>query len=891
VSLAPGTRLGPYEITAYIGAGGMGEVWCAIDTNLGRQVAIKVLPEAFASDAERLARFEREAKTLASLNHPNIGIIHGLEKTDGVRALVMELVEGPTLAERIEQSSIPLEEALLIATQIAEALEAAHDQGIIHRDLKPANVKVRVDGVVKVLDFGLAKAIEPAATMSPASSQSPTITTPAMTQTGVILGTAAYMAPEQARGKTIDKRADIWAFGCVLYEMLSGRRAFACDNTAETLAHVITKEPEWSTLPPGTPPSLIRLLHRCLEKDPRERLRDIADARLELREAAGRAESPADTVAVRSSYASRVPWVLATVAAALAIGLAAWVVTRPSLDTVATQFTISPPEGQQIVIVPGPTSVKGASPLPVAISPDGRRVAFLAAVPRTGRSHIWIRPLDALAAQALPGTDGASGPFWSPDSRYIAFFANGRLQRIDVTGGAPVVLTEAPDYRGGSWGRDGVIVFSPGPTGPLLKVSDAGGAATPATVQAAGEGGHGRPSFLPDGRRFFYRVFGRGLYLASLDAPDRTLVFEKPDASNVAYAGGYLLFMRGESTLMAQPFDLAAGRLTGEPVRIADRVMTSANPPVGLFSVNDGGVLAYVIRPEDPLVAQRLTWLDRLGKPIGVMGEPGDHSDVQLSPDGTRTAVSIASGLQSDIWIFDNARGVGTRITFDDAEDIAPTWSPDGSRIVFASRRGKTLDLYVKPSSGVGTEELLLADERDKVPTSWSSDGVLLYNARGGATREDLMVLPVSGNRKAVPYLATPFNEGAAMHSPDGKWVAYLSNESGRTEVYVAPFPHASAKWRISTGGGTLPRWSKDGRSVLYGTPDFKLVAVNVSPSAGGLQVGAARELFQVPDAAGGRYMWDAMPDGERFLFNLRREQPIEFNIAVVLNWTNLLRR
>ena len=897
MALTAGTRVGSYEILAPLGAGGMGEVYRARDTKLRREVALKVLPDAFATDGERLARFEREAQLLAALNHPNIAAIYGLEQSADRCVLAMELVDGETLADRIGHGGpLALDDALAMARQIAGALQAAHEKGIVHRDLKPANIALTGDGQVKVLDFGLAKAMDVApagaSVAGGAATLSPTISL-AMTQAGMILGTAAYMSPEQAKGRPADKRADVWAFGCVLYEMLTARRAFAGDDAAETLAFIITKEPDWSLLPADTPVPVKRLLRRCLRKDPRERLHDIADARLEIEDAVHlpHEETPAVLLTAARERYVRIPWIVAALATIAAAGFAAFGFTRSAADAPTIRFTVAAPEGHALSVLIPATSAPGGVPAPLAVSPDGRHVAFLANEP-SGRSRIWIRTLDALEARVLAGTEGAAGPCWSPDSRSLAFHANGRLRRIDIAGGPSVPLADAPDYRGCAWGRSGIIVFAPGSVGPLLRVSDKGGIATPATIQADGDTGHARPSFLPDGRRFFYRVYNGGIYLASLDSPDRTLVIEEPDATNVAYPQGHLLFVR-ETTLMAQPFDVGARALTGEAVPLAEHIQRLGTPPWAFFSASENGVLVY--RAGDPASGGQITWVDRTGRGIGTLGDLAGYSDLQMSPDGTRTAVVRIDGESArDIWIYDNPRNIRTRFTFDAVNVQSPVWSPDGSEIVFASSRNGRLNLFRKSTSGVAREELVLADSHNKNPLSWSRDGrYLVYVASGGSTnRSDLMVLPMSGEPKPFAYLDSPASESTGRLSPDDKWMAYVSDESRQNEVYVAPFPEPTSRVQISIAGGHRPRWSADGRTIVYLAPTGPtLMAADVNVAGDRLQVTAVRELFDTPGLGGSRYVWDMSPDGRRFLLNVLRATASEEPLSVVLNWTNLLRK
>jgi len=893
MSLGPGTRLGPYEIVSAIGAGGMGEVYRARDTKLNREVALKVLPAGVALDPDRLARFKREAQMLASLNHPNIAAIHGFEDSGDIHALVLELVEGETLADRIARGAVPLEDALPTARQICDALEAAHEHGIIHRDLKPANIKVRPDGSVKVLDFGLARAVE--AAPAAGTSLSPTITSPAMmTGVGVLLGTAAYMAPEQARGKAVDKRADIWAFGCVLFEMLTGKRAFEGDEIADVLARVIEREPDFTRLPPQTPPAIRRLLRRALEKDRKGRLDSAVAARLDIQEAMS---APAETTPIETRGGlrrnARVAWSVASallLVAALATGALYYVGTARD-EAPPVRFFISLPDGWELARQSAPPS--GASPTPLSVSPDGRTLAF-AARSIEGKFQIWLRSLGTLDAQPLAGTEGAASPFWSPDSGALGFFAGGKLKKIAVSGGPPITLADAASERGGAWNRDGVIVFAPTLTSPLMKVAAAGGTPAAATTLGKGEAAHQRPVFLPDGQHFLYRVVTAGaqaqvpIYMGSLDSPDRSLLL-KSDSLNIAYARGHLLFLR-ETTLLAQPFDTSRLMLTGDAFPVAEQIQMQGTPPAGVFSASDTGVLAYQTGIGGR--ATELTWFDRTGKKLGTLGQPDQYADVELSGDARQASVSLPdqSGKGRDIWMLDVARNLRTRFTFDPTDELALIWSPDRSRVAYNSRRKGHLDLYMKPASGAGMEEVLLEDQNEKYPLSWSPDGQrILYVRAGGTTGNDLFVLPLSGDRKPVPLLNTQFSEAPGQFSPDGRWVAYSSNESGRNEVYVVPFSGQGGKWQVSAGG-TNARWTRNGSEIVYMSPDNTLMAAEVNGRGTGFEVGAVTPLFRTRIAPT-RYEYDVTADGQRFLINTLPEQTTSSPITVVLNWTAGLKK
>jgi Tol biopolymer transport system component len=883
--------MGSYRILSLLGAGGMGEVYLAHDSKLGRDVAIKVLPSAFVHDPERLARFQREARMLASLNHPNIATIHGLEHSDGTHYLVMELVAGETLAERISKGALPVEDALRVAEQIAEALEAAHEKGVIHRDLKPANVKVTPEGRVKVLDFGLAKAFAGESGQDLADA-------PTLSQEGRILGTPAYMSPEQARGKAVDKRTDIWAFGCVLYELLTGKQAFCGGTLSDTIAAVLEREPDWQALPAATPVKIRDLLQRCLQKEPQRRLRDIGDGRIEIEDALNFPRGAEQTASLsrkgRLSNA-RLAWsvgalLLVGLIVALALGAFAYFRRAPE-GTEAVRFFVPLPEKWRLQSWDALGAGMAAL---LAVSPDGHRVAF-AAVGADGKSLLWVRSLDSLTAQALAGTDYASSPFWSPDSRFLGFFAGGKLKKIDVSGGPPITLCDAPNGRGGTWNRDGMIVFAPTSYAALQKVSAAGGVPTAATVLGEDERTHVWPFFLPDGRHFLYRVVSVGsmagpTYLASLDSAERKLLLTA-DSTNVVYSQGHLLFLR-ETTLMAQPFDARQFVLTGDPFPIAEQIQVQNAVPYGLFSASENGVLAY--QTGTAATGSALVWFDRTGKQIGVLGDSAGYRDVELSPDGKRASVTILDRGLEDVWLYDVARGLRIRLTFGQADQRVSTWSSDGSWLVFDSNRKGHYDLYQRASSGAGAEEMLLEDNLNKVPLSWSPDGrFFLYASSGSPTGNDLFVLPLTGDRKPFPFLQTQFFEGFGQFSPDGRWVAYHSDESGKNEVYVAPFPGPGGKpgkRQISTGGGTVPRWRRDGTEIFYLAPDNKLMAAAVNGRGSSFEVGTVKPLFQTR-ATGPYNEYDVAPDGRRFLINSAPEQTSSAPITVVVNWTAGLKK
>jgi eukaryotic-like serine/threonine-protein kinase len=905
--LSMGSRLGPYEILAPLGAGGMGEVYRARDTKLGRDVALKIVPEEFARDADRMVRFQREAKFLASLNHPNIASIYGLEDSGSTRALVMELVEGPTLADRIRSGPTPMNEALPIARQICDALEYAHERGIVHRDLKPANVNVTSDDTVKILDFGLAKAIKGDGA-SPDIVNSPTLSQMA-TQSGILLGTAAYMSPEQAKGKTVDRRTDIWAFGCVLYEMLTGKMAFRGESVTDTLAAILKNEPDWTQLPMATPTRVRVLLQRCLQKDSKQRLRDIGDARISLDEVLSAAPEPAGAGTPQEAiprWRHALPW---AVAAAFAIALAAlaWVYLRlanaPARAAEPVRFQVPLPEK---------TSLANFGLF--ALSPDGRQLAFSAAG-SDGIPRLWVRALDSLEARPVSGSESAGDGlfFWSPDSQFIALAAGGKLKKIAISGGpAETICDISGIVVGGSWNRDGVIIFGRVPGG-LMRVSAMGGSPSPLTTldSSRGDVTHVFPSFLPDGRHFIYlrrstMAAKTGVYIGSLDSKaekqDLTRLVATPFGP--AYApsadggSGQLLFVR-DGALMAQPFDARRLELSGEPVTVAEQVGVYIG--AGYFSVSANNVLIY--RTGGPPDYQ-LRWFDSQGKVVGTAGEPRAYISLALSPDGTRAAVSSAEAPARTLWVLDLSRSTSTRFTFGVSGNQDAVWSPDGNRIVFGSNRDGPFNLYEKPASGAKDEEPLLKSSEDKYPSSWSPDGrFLLYFAFDPNTKQDLWVLPLQGDRKPFPFLKTEFNETDGHFSPDGHWIAYSSDESGHEDIYVRPFSlqpatatqDTGAKWQVSTGGGKEPRWSENGKELYYLAPDAKLMVVEVTTSSA-FQVGVPKALFQAPPSPApstpvSSSTWDLSGDGKRYLFIAPAERSTAAPFTVVLNWQSALKK
>ncbi len=836
MSLAPGSRLGPYEIHARLGAGGMGEVYRAEDSRLGRQVAIKVLPESVAAEPERLARFEREAKVLASLSHPHIATLFSFETAEvtavagatPVPFLVMELAPGETLAELLARGAIPVNEALAIARQIAEALEEAHEKGIVHRDLKPANIKVSADGQVKVLDFGLAKAVEPAPPADSSASQlahSPTLTLGASVQ-GVILGTAAYMAPEQARGAGVDKRADIWAFGVVVYEMLAGRSLFAGDSVPDTLAGVLRAEVDHDALPAATPPAIRRLLRRCLERNPKNRLHDIADARLVLDEVLvgkldERPQLTAATLPSRPGWKAWLPWAVAAAALAGAV----FSILRSGTGTgpqVTLRADLAPPRDHGFYF-------QGDYGAPAILSPDGETVIY-GVMPESERTaRLWARSLVTGEQRELPGTEGASAPFFSADGAAIGFFAESKLKTVALAGGRPLTLAEAQNGRGGAWTADGTIVFSPDFRSPLFRVRAAGGTPAPlTTIDETRHSSHRWPVLAGD--RVIYLAVHHspevakdiGLRIVGLDgSDDRPLL---SGLANAAFAGGHLLFLR-ETTLFAQPFDLRAGTLEGEPAALVQSVLVDNSTWRATFAASERRLLVAT-GSEGGLT--HLSWLDRDGRAQEEVSGDGYHWDLRLSPDGRTLAVSRGQE-QNDLWLIDLERGTESRFTFETSFEDSPVWSPDGRWVYYLSRGHADLRdrVYRKPANGAGASELVYEStpEEDLYLNDVTADGRALVLTVGTLPFErasDLAFLTLGASPQVHRLAETPFVEGEGRLSPDGRFLAFGSLESGNFQVFVValavgdPWQPPTAKWQVSTEGGRHPLWSRDGTELVF---------------------------------------------------------------------------
>jgi serine/threonine-protein kinase len=908
MSIPAGSRLGSYEILAALGAGGMGEVYRARDTKLDRDVAIKILSQAFASDADRLARFEREAKMLAALNHPHIAQIYGLETIDARGcALVLELVEGDDLSQRIGRGPIPLDEALPIARQIADALEAAHEHGIVHRDLKPANVKVRADGTVKVLDFGLAKALDPSYGASGEAMNSPTLTAHA-TQLGVILGTAAYMSPEQAKGKAVDKRADIWAFGVVLYEMLTGERAFKGEDISDTLASVLKDTPALEGLPASTPPSLRRLLKRCLERDVKMRLRDIGEARVEIaRIQGGEADvapsfTPISVAPPQSSIARLLPWI---VAAVFGVGLlSAILVWAPWRSP-----TIPAPR-RLLANIGAAAALPSDAGAAAILSPDGTTLAFVAQ--QANLSRLFVRRLDQLQAAVLAGTEGAANPFFSPDGKWIAFFAGGKLKKVPATGGDVVTLCDAANGRGGTWADDDTIIFTPSSQVDvtLMRVAAAGGTPTAfgATVQGA-MASQRWPQALPRQTGLLYT---EQPIVATADAANVVVVPMSGGTPKIVARGshygryvqtGHLVYMQ-RSTLFAVPFDVNRLETMGEAVPVVEGVLTSPMTGGAQVAFSADGTLVYV-----PGVAatraNSIDWLARDGTTSVLRAAKSDWASPRFSPDGRKLALDVSDGKQRNIWVYEWDRDTLTQLTFDPGQDQGPAWTPDGRRILFSSDRAKpggVSNLYWVNADG-GDVTRLTDSSHMQVGASWHPSGkFVVFMEERGASQFDLMILPMEGDEvrgwtpgKPAVFLSNPATKVLPVFSPDGRWVAYVSNEAGGRllDTYVRPFPGPGGKWRVSSGGGGFPRWSPTSRELLF----VQLPNVMVAPyDVVGDSFRADKPRLWSPTGIRGVGLsspYDIHPDGKRLAVVGKRDEDTSAHdtVVFVFNFFDELRR
>jgi serine/threonine protein kinase/Tol biopolymer transport system component len=879
MTLAPGTRLGAYEITGFIGAGGMGEVYRARDSRLNRDVAIKILPDAFASDPERLARFKREAHVLASLNNPHIAAIYGFEETSTASALVLELVDGPTLADRIARGPIPLDDALQIAKQVCEALEAAHERGIIHRDLKPANIKLTTDGTVKVLDFGLARAVDGSSVGSDLSA-SPTITSPAMTLGGVILGTAAYMSPEQAKGKPVDKRSDIWAFGCVLFEMLSGKRAFDGEDISDTLAALLRSDPAWSALPPTTPEAVRKLLRRMLEKDRKRRLADIADARIELEDPIGDPPPIGGAIAVAPtrSVRERLAWLTIIIASVSVLAVAAAIYLDRVPQPPVQKLSLLPPPGLTFS-----TARYGG----LALSPDGRYLV-IGGMSEGGDVMLWLRALNSTAARPLPGSEGARWPFWSPDSHSIGFFAQRKLRRVSITGGPAQDLADAPLGYGGTWGASGTIVFAPDQNAALYTVAASGGAVSPVTRfdEATGNRSHRHPAFLPDGSHFLYFDFAGAIRVGSVDSMEsRTLVASAGPqfAVTTVHGRSFLLYQR-QQTVVAQPFDTRRLALAGEPRPAIEELDVT-------FTASDSGILAY--RPT--ALGTQLDFVDRSGRRIAPVEADGIYAHLELSPDGKQVVMdhrpsnarlgTTRAGNAAAVYLLDLATRTKARL----AQGYSARWGHDGTRILFAVPGGGLHDLNVRTAS----MSKAVLETPQTFACDVSPDGrFLLYRHVPSETEGGLWFMPLSGGGSPQPVPHTEARGANGRFSPDGKWLAYESMETGREEIYIQPFPPTGVKFPISNEGGRTPRWRGDGRELFFVTLGGMVMAVPIDPTqsfrAG---AGVPKPLFQARffSSLVHQYPYAVTQDGQQFLIITPGEETSAASVSIILNWHEAL--
>jgi len=889
--MEPGQTLKHYTIVEKIGVGGMGEVYRARDNTLGREVALKILPANFAADADRVARFQREAKLLASLNHPHIAAIHSVVQDGDVIALALELVIGDDLTVHLENGSVTLDKALAYAEQIAAAVEAAHEQGVVHRDLKPANIKIAQDGNVKVLDFGLAKATDAAGdsasslntTLSPSRASAP------LTLDGVILGTVAYMSPEQARGSTLDRRTDIFSFGVVLFEMLVGQRPFGGPTMSDMMAAILKEEPDLATLPADTPPAIRLLLSRCLAKDPKQRLRDMGEARLIIAAVRGGdptastvlGERRTEPVGRRLAKREIAAWALAVVAIT-AFGVSAWIsATRGPSNTRAPEIraSVNAPDDHEF-------EVNGNHSGALSLSPDGTKMTFTASA-GSGRPSLFLRSLGSSAAQKLSNTEGATYPFWSPDSKQIAFFADGKLKKLDLNGGAPMTVTVATDGRGGTWNSDGTILFAPETQTPIHRVSTGGVLGEPVTTidnTRMSETTHRFPSFLPDGRHFLY-VRGshaannqdavNSIWVGDLESEETFELMQSGTQAN--YAQGHIFWVR-DQFLMARPFSVENLEFTGEAFAVGEGVVVQLGTWRAAYAVSEAGPLAF----QGGLAAEKiLTLFDREGKDLGTIGEAAMYSGIRLSRDNRYLAAGIDAegGGQADIWVYDLSRNVGSRLTFDEARDTSPVWSPDGKRVAFTSNRGGTSGIYVRSADGRGDAESLLTVEGQCQVQDWSRDGKYL-TFDSGIGKYNVWILNLEDG-ESFELVSSEFDDGYARFSPDGNWIAYISNEAGKYELYLTRFPSGEGKWQLSIDGADwLLGWNDAGTELFYLDLEGNLASVKV---AFGDQVVADRPTRLFSTRAGNT--WDNKSDGSGFVLGVPNDAGDDFPITLIINW------
>ena len=903
MALTSGTKLGPYEILAPLGAGGMGEVYRARDTRLGRDVAIKVLPSHLSSNPDLKQRMEREARAISSLNHPHICTLHDVGSQGGTDFLVMEHLQGETIADRLQRGAIPLGETLKIAMQIADALDKAHARGILHRDLKPGNIMLTKNGP-KLMDFGLAKPMTGvgASAVGPLTPSTPTMSVASLsasasplTEKGTVVGTFQYMAPEVLQGAEADARSDIFSFGCLLFEMVTGRRAFEGKSQFSVLGAILDKEPDRvSAVQPTSPARLDEIVHLCLAKNPDQRYGCMHDVKIQLGVLAN--ADPAQDVAAAVPSApvqSRLGWLVAGVATLVVLGLAgAHFFAAPRAEPVVRSSILPPPGGAFLMM-----AVEAGPPV---LSPDGTRLAFTARDEK-GKIMLYVRPLNSLTAQPLTGTEEAMYPFWSPDSLEIGFFAGGKLRRIDAGGGPPQTICDAANGRGGAWSQDGVIVFTPTTSAALLRVPATGGTPEPASKldTSQGENSHRWPVFLPDGKHFLYwsrtvqGVQGNALDIGVIGSLEGKQLMKSETMA--VYASGYLLFMR-EQTLMARPFNARTLEVSGEAVPVAEHVAINGGVTRPIFSASENGSLVY--ETGETAGNWNLDWVDRDGKQTGAVPQPDRYFYPALSPDGTRLAVDLFNGTQGtqDIWIFDLARGTRTRLTFGTASQLSPAWSPDGKTIFYQSNAKSGYHLYSKAADGSGSEQTVLEskDAEEAIPTCSPDGRYVVYLRRTGAGNQptiDVWALPLFGDRKPFPVVQSAFLKGGAAVSPDGKWLAYQTNESGRNEVYITAFPAGGAKWQVSTNGGVAARWRKDGKELFFLDPTDNVVAVDVNTANNAVHLGVSHPLFQASAIQRQSGPYDVTADGKKFLINTGNLKEGSEPLTLVLNWTAELKK
>jgi eukaryotic-like serine/threonine-protein kinase len=898
--LASGTKLGPYEIQSPLGTGGMGEVYRARDTRLGRDVAVKVLPEHLSSNSELKLRLEREAKAISSLNHPHICILHDVGSQNGMDFLVMEHLDGETLADRLQKRPLPLNEALRCAIEIADALDKAHAHGVVHRDLKPANIMLTKSGT-KLMDFGLAKpagSLSMAANAGPYTPSTPTMNVAALsadasslTQKGTVVGTFQYMAPEVLQGTEANAQSDIFSFGCLLYEMITGRRAFEGKSQLSVLGAILDHEPEGiSVLKPGSPPQLDETVRRCLAKNPEQRYGCIHDVRIQLEGIAAGPQSlhPQE----RPTAGSKVPWAIAAFAALVAVGIAAAYLLQTPKPASLVQSSIVPPPGTSFV-----TMLPSSGP--PALSPDGTRLAFTA---RDAKSKVllYVRSLASSAAEPLSGTDDATYPFWSADGRQLGFFAAGKLKKIDAGGGPAQDVCDVGAARGGTWNQDGTILFSPGTVQPIMRVSAAGGTPEPVSKldSERDENSHRWPSFLPDGKHFLYWArSSKGphedlIYIGELGSA-KSKVLIRSDSIGT-YASGYLLFLRDQA-LMAQPFDLKRLELSGDPVLVAQQVGVNGATARPLFTVSQTGILVY--QSDNLLGGWNLLWLGSDGKPIGSFSQSDRYLDPAISHDGKRVAVGIFAGSRGigDLWIYDLQRGTNTRLTFGTDSNGRAVWSPDDKTIYYESSNNRIPRISARAADGSGSERVILHTPGiAESPWSISSDGRYIAYWRKDLAKDTashIWVLPLFGDHKPFPILQDAWSEKNAQISPDGKWMAYVSNESGRSQVYITPFPAGGAKWEVSKDGGISPKWRGDGKALFYLDNSDSVIAVDLAVSGNAIDLGVPHVLFQAVGIQRDYGPFDVTADGKKFLINSGNVAQGGEPLTLVQNWLNAIKR